>query len=85
MARLRPAPWWILFELVTAAHAEWRGLSPVDRDKLTRLAVKSRGLPANLTARERADIKRILSKIDVKRVAKEMVPKVVRRRARRLR
>ncbi|MEA2353885.1 MAG: hypothetical protein QOD61_14 [Solirubrobacteraceae bacterium] len=82
MPRLRPAPWWILFELVTVAHAEWRGLSATDRDKLSRLAIKSRGLPTNLTARERAEIKRILSKIDVKRVAKDMVPKVVRRRTR---
>jgi hypothetical protein len=82
MPRVRPLPWWLLYELVTVAHAEWRELSAADRDRLTRIVVKSRGIPTNLTARERADVKRILSKVDLKRLARQMVPKAVSRRAR---
>jgi hypothetical protein len=82
MARLRPVPWWLLYELVTLVHAEWRELSATDRDRLTKLVVKSRGLPTNLTARERADVKRILNKVDLKRLARQVVPKAVSRRTR---
>jgi hypothetical protein len=80
MPRLRPAPWWVVLELANLAHHEWRELPAADRDKLTRLAVKSRGLPTNLTPRERAEVKRILGRVDLKRVARDLVPKAVRRR-----
>jgi hypothetical protein len=79
---VRPLPWWLLYELVTVAHAEWQELSAADRDRLTKIVVKSRGIPTNLTARERADVKRILAKVDLKRLARQMVPKAVSRRAR---
>ena len=48
-------------------------------DKLTRLVVKSRGWPSNLSRRERAEVKRIVTKLDLHRVAREIVPKVVGR------
>jgi hypothetical protein len=81
MPRLRPPlPWWVLFELLTAAAGQWRELPAADRDKLARLAVKSKGIPTNLTPRERDEIKRILAKIDVKRLARDMLPKAMRRR-----
>ncbi len=78
-----PLPWWLLYQAVTTAHTHWRELSPTDRDKLIRLITKSRGLPTNLTARERADVKRILSKVDLKQLARDVVPKVMGRRGRR--
>ncbi len=83
MPRLMPVPWMVLYEVVTAAGAEWRELSAADREKLTRLLLKSRGVPTNLTSRERADARRILAKVDVKRMAMQMVPKALGRRLRR--
>ncbi|MEA2298438.1 MAG: hypothetical protein QOF77_1374 [Solirubrobacteraceae bacterium] len=80
MPRLRPTPWLLLYEVATVAHGVWRDLPSGDRQKLSRLAMKSRGLPANLTARERAEVKRILAKIDLKTVAREVLPKAVARR-----
>ena len=82
MGRLRALPWLLLYELATVAHGQWQDLPPGDRDKLTRLAVKSRGLPTNLTARERAEVKRILRRIDLQHVARQVVPKAIARRAR---
>jgi hypothetical protein len=82
MGRLRALPWILLYELATVAHGQWQDLPAADRDKLTRLAVKSRGLPTNLTARERAEVKRILRRIDLQHVARQVVPKAIARRAR---
>jgi hypothetical protein len=82
MGRMRALPWLLLYELATVAHAQWQDLSAGDRDKLTRLAVKSRGLPTNLTARERAEVKRILGKVDVQHIVRQLVPTAIARRAR---
>jgi len=77
--RSRLLPWVLLYELATAAGSEWRGLSAAERDKLTRLVVKSRGWPSNLSRRERAEVKRIVGKLDLQRVARDIVPRVVGR------
>ncbi|HWH12906.1 MAG TPA: hypothetical protein VG165_17425 [Solirubrobacteraceae bacterium] len=77
--RSRVLPWVLLYELASVAGAEWRGLSSSEREKLTRLVAKSRGWPANLSRRERAEVKRIVGKLDLHRVAREIVPKVVGR------
>jgi len=69
----------LLYELATVAGSEWRGLSSSEREKLTRLVVKSRGWPSNLSRRERAEVKRIVGKVDLQRVAREIAPKVVGR------
>jgi hypothetical protein len=79
LLRTRILPWLVLYELASIAGAEWRGLSSAERDKLTRLVVKSRGWPSNLSRRERAEVKRIVTKVDLQRVAREIVPKVVGR------
>ena len=85
MGRMRALPWMLLYELATVVHAQWQDLPAGDRDKLTRLATKSRGLPTNLTARERAEVKRILGKVDLRHVARQVVPKALKRRALRRR
>ncbi len=78
--RTRLLPWLLLYEAASVAGAQWRGLSSAERDKLTKLVVKSRGWPSNLSRRERAEVKRIITKVDLQRVAREIVPKVVGRR-----
>jgi hypothetical protein len=77
--RSRVLPWVLLYELASIAGAEWRGLSSSEREKLSRLLAKSRGWPSNLSRRERAEVKRIVTKVDLHRVAREIVPKVVGR------
>jgi hypothetical protein len=77
--RTRILPWVLLYEIASIAGAEWRGLSSAEREKLARLIAKSRGWPSNLSRRERAEVKRIVTKVDLHRVAREIVPKVVGR------
>jgi hypothetical protein len=77
--RTRLLPWLLLYEAASVAGAEWRGLSSSERERLTRLVVKSKGWPSNLSRRERAEVKRIITKVDLQRVAREIVPKVVGR------
>jgi hypothetical protein len=77
--RSRVLPLVLLYDLASLATAEWRGLSPAERAKLTRLLAKSRGWPSNLSRRERAEVKRIVTKVDLHRVARQIVPKVVGR------
>jgi hypothetical protein len=79
---MRALPWLLLYELATVAHAQWQDLPAGDRAKLTRLATKSRGIPTNLTARERAEVKRILGKVDLQHIARQLVPRALARRAR---
>jgi hypothetical protein len=82
MGRMRALPWMLLYELATVAHAQWQDLPAGDRAKLSRLLTKSRGVPTNLTARERAEVKRILAKVDLKQAARQLVPRAMARRAR---
>ncbi len=77
--RARLLPWVLIYEAASLAGSEWRGLSASERDRLTRLVVKSRGRPSNLSRRERAEVKRIVTKLDLRRVAREIAPKVVGR------
>jgi hypothetical protein len=77
--RQRVLPWVLIYELASIAGAEWRGLSAHERARLTRLITKSRGWPSNLSRRERAEVRRIVTKLDLQRVAREIVPKVVGR------
>jgi hypothetical protein len=79
---MRALPWMLLYELATVAHAQWQDLPAGDRAKLTRIATKSRGIPTNLTPRERAEVMRILRKVDLQRAARQVVPKALARRAR---
>ncbi len=69
-------PWWLLYELVTVANAQWKELTESDRERLRRLVIDSRGWPGNLTATERREVSRIVSRIDLRRMAFEMLPRV---------
>ncbi|MGI8558641.1 MAG: hypothetical protein ACR2ND_10075 [Solirubrobacteraceae bacterium] len=79
LARARFLPWWLLYELVTVANAQWKELTESDRERLRRLVLDSHGWPGNLTTSERREVQRIVSKIDLKRIAFDLVPAVGRR------
>lgn len=42
----------------------WEKLTPRDKTRLRELVVKSKGLPKNLTAKERSELKKIFGKTD---------------------
>jgi hypothetical protein len=76
----RAIPWLVLLELAQAAQRHWNHLTPGERAHLTALIKKSAGRPGNLTARDKDDVKRLVGKMDVPGMGRDLLP-----HARRLR
>jgi hypothetical protein len=71
-------------QAVLLANEHWtEQLSAPERTRLRRLLVKSKGLPNNLTPKERAEVKRLVAKLDVPGVGRKLVPFAVGARKRR--
>ena len=70
----RKVPWLLVFEAAMMLRRRWRTLSADDRQRLTALARKSKGNPLALTSQERAEFRRIASRIDVTGLATELTP-----------
>lgn len=82
---IRAAPWALLLEAALVMRDHWHTLPEKDRARLADLVKRSRGRPANLTKRERDDLKRIVGQLDFKEMGKEMVPFIGRARGSRKR
>jgi len=80
LPRVKAVPWAVLLQAGAAAHRRWRELEESDRRRLSELVRKSRGRPGNLSARERADIRRLVGKLDVAGIGREVLPFSRRRR-----
>jgi hypothetical protein len=72
------------FQAVLVANEHWtEQLSANERTRLKRLLAKSKGLPGNLTPKERAEVKRLLGKLDVPAVGRKLLPFAAGSRRRR--
>jgi hypothetical protein len=78
--RLGVVPWAVLLQVAMVIGNRWRALSVKDRQRLSTLVRASRGRPDRLSAKERAELRRLAAKLDVKRMIRELV---LLRRARR--
>ncbi len=56
------------------AHEHWMKLTPADRRALLSLIAKSKGVPKNLTAKERGEVRRIVSLLDAKAAVWKLAP-----------
>ncbi|MCW2998336.1 MAG: hypothetical protein JWN65_1885 [Solirubrobacterales bacterium] len=56
------------------AREHWMRLSSEDRATVRRLIAKSKGLPKNLTIKERNEVRRILAGLDAKGAAWKLAP-----------
>jgi hypothetical protein len=83
--RLRAFPWVAIAQVGVVVGRRWRALSNKDRARLTRLARASRGRPGNLSAKERAELKWLLRKLDLKGIAAELFALTRQRQRRRRR
>ena len=61
----------------------WSALSNKDRARLTRLARASRGRPGNLSLKERAELRALVHKLELKGIAGELYVLTRRGRGRR--
>ena len=77
-------PWLALLDAGQVAREHWQKLTTAERSKLGRLVKKSRGRTSNLTVRERADLRRLVNKLELPDAGKKLVPfaGAVRRRKR---
>lgn len=83
LTRVRAVPWAILLELGVTVRDAWMKLTPGERAHLLNLVKKSQGRPGNLSARERADIKRLVRKMEPAALGRSLAP--LGRKVRKLR
>jgi hypothetical protein len=55
-------------------NEHYKKLTPTERDRLQRLIRKSRGRPSNLTPREREAFKKLVAKLDLTGLGRELLP-----------
>jgi len=83
LQRLKALPWLALAQASVVAAEHWRGLSAKDRGRLLELLRASHGRPAHLSGGERAELRRLVGKLDLPGLGRSMMP--VARGARRAR
>jgi len=83
LSRLRAVPWAVALEAASVAHRHWRALSESERSRLTGLIRSSKGNPRSLSARERSELTRLLAKLDVPGIGRDLLPFAGRLRGRR--
>lgn len=74
LTKVRALPWIVLLEAAMAVRDHWQNLTPAERARVTKLVRKSQGRPANLTAREREDLKRLARKLDPAGLGRRLTP-----------
>lgn len=76
MPRLIPklSPWIAALQAGFIAREHYLRLEPADRVTLRRLIAKSKGLPKNLTTKERSEVRRIVAELDAKGAAWKLAP-----------
>jgi ribosomal protein S13 len=80
--KLRAVPWIVLAQAGVAISRRWRSLSEKERARLTQLARESRGRPGNLSAKQRAELRRLVGKLDLRGIPRELGPLARRGRGR---
>jgi hypothetical protein len=83
--RVRALPWVAIAQGATLIGRRWRALSAKDRARLGRLARASRGRTGNLSARERAELRTLIGKLDLAGAGREISTLGRRRRGPRRR
>jgi hypothetical protein len=75
-ARLRAVPWALLAQAGVVVGRRWTALSGKERARLASLLRSSRGRMSNLSLRERNELRKLVSKLDLKGAGRELRPLV---------
>lgn len=67
-------PWLMVVQLAMTLRRHWKYLTPDERRRLSTLIKKSQGSPARLTPAERADVRRLVRKLEPIAIARSVVP-----------
>jgi hypothetical protein len=74
ITRVRAVPWIVVFELAMTLRKHWQRLDTKDRARLAELLKKSQGRPTRLSAKERAEVRRLVAKLEPGAFARSVVP-----------
>ncbi len=85
LKRVRALPWAVLLQGAAVAGKRWRTLSTKDRGRITELVRRSRGVPGNLSVRERVELRKLIGKLDLKAAGRDLLSLLSARRKRRRR
>lgn len=81
---IKGAPWLLVIQAAMAAREHWGVLTPAERADLTRLLRTTKGRPANLTAQEKAELRRLVGRLDLPGLGRDLLPIASKRKRRRL-
>jgi len=76
-------PWIALAQVAVALSRRWHTLSAKEHTRLMRLARESRGRPGSLSSKERAELRGLISKLDLAGLTRELLGLARRGRGRR--
>jgi hypothetical protein len=68
----RFAPWLVLFEVLRAGRAHWDRLDPEDRRKVTELMRRTKADPRRVTAADRAELRELAGRLQLRRLLLSM-------------
>jgi hypothetical protein len=71
--RVKALPWVALLQVVVVVGRRWWALSDKDRARLTRLTRDSHGRLGNLSTKERAELRKLAGKLDLKGIGRELL------------
>jgi len=67
-------PWMLVLEAAMVARDHWGRLEPDDRRELARIVKRSKGLPQNLTAKDRRELMRLVRALDPVTAGRRLMP-----------
>ncbi|HEY2140539.1 MAG TPA: hypothetical protein VGG98_00590 [Solirubrobacteraceae bacterium] len=78
LVRMKALPWTVVLQAGVILGRHWRSLSKKDRARLARLVrgrvQTPRGNRTKLSVKERAELRSLLGKLDVKGMGRELLP-----------
>lgn len=76
MPRLRAVPWLVLLDVAIVLRDRWERLGAADRRRLAQIVKKDR----SVSERDKADLRRIVRKLELLDAGRQLVPIVGRNR-----
>ena len=80
---LKGAPWLLVIQAAIKARDHWDVLTPAERTDLARLLRSTKGRPSNLTAHEKAELRRLVGRLDLPGLGKDLLPLASKHRGRK--
>lgn len=71
-SRVKALPWLALLQASVILGERWSALSEKDRASLTRLLRESKGRRGNLSVKQRAELRSLVNKLDLKGAGPEL-------------